>query len=60
MPLVKQSVQNKYLVGIQSFGLKQPVLSTRGVPIQQAIVTTIHVNILVTNELPIYGNGVPI
>jgi hypothetical protein len=32
----------------------------RNVPIQQTTIVVLHVNVLVTTKLPIYGNGVPI
>ncbi len=53
-------MHNQYLVRVPTFGLKQPFFITRGVPIQQTTTTTLHVNVFVTIELHVYGNGVPI
>jgi hypothetical protein len=45
MPLVEQVEQTQYLVRVTTFGLKQLVLIPRGVPIQQTMVASLHVNI---------------
>jgi hypothetical protein len=60
VPRIEQLVQNQYLVKIPTSGLKQPILVTRNVFVPQAMTFVLLVNIHVTIELLICGNGVPI
>ncbi len=60
VPHVEQLVQNQYPIKIPTLGLEQSDPFTRDVPIPQAMIVTLPINIIVTIGLPIYGNGVPI
>ncbi len=48
----------QYPIRIPIFGLKQPNLDPRSVPIQQAMTVALPINILVANGQLVYGNGV--
>ncbi len=60
VPPIEQLVQNQYLVKIPTLGLKQLIPVTRNAFVPQAMIFVLLVNIHVTIELLVYGNGVPI